>query len=63
VEPAIVSVDVVMAREPIPAGDCPDPDRNRYLGHVASRYGVPVRAALADAVTTALEIIARSASG
>jgi hypothetical protein len=43
--------------------DCPDPDRNRYLVHVASRYGVPVRTTLADAVITALEIIATSASG
>ncbi|MFI5587294.1 nucleoside 2-deoxyribosyltransferase domain-containing protein [Amycolatopsis sp. NPDC051758] len=43
--------------------DCPDPERNRYLVHVAHRYGVPVRTTLDSTVTTALEVVARSASG
>jgi hypothetical protein len=43
--------------------DCPDPQRNRYLVHVAHRYGVPVRATLEDTVTTALAIVATSVSG
>jgi hypothetical protein len=43
--------------------DCPDPERNRYLVHVAHRYGVPVRTTLDNTVTAALEIVTRSASG
>jgi hypothetical protein len=41
--------------------DCPDPERNRDLVHVAHRYGVPVRTTLDSAVSAALEIVAGAA--
>ncbi len=37
--------------------DCPSPERNRYLIHVARRHGVPVCETLDDTVTAALAII------
>ena len=36
--------------------DCPNPERNRYLIHIARRYGVPVRTTLSDTVAVALAI-------
>ncbi|MFE5326128.1 nucleoside 2-deoxyribosyltransferase domain-containing protein [Embleya sp. NPDC056575] len=38
--------------------DCPDPERNRYLIHVARRHGVPVCTTLADATAAALALLA-----
>lgn len=38
--------------------DCPNPERNRYLIHVARRHGVPVCATLADTVAAALHLTA-----
>ncbi|MCX4545706.1 nucleoside 2-deoxyribosyltransferase domain-containing protein [Streptomyces sp. NBC_01565] len=40
--------------------DCPDPERNRYLVHVARRHGVPVLSTLTDTVRAALTIAAGS---
>lgn len=37
---------------------CPNPERNRYLIHLARHYGVPVRETLADTVATALARLA-----
>ncbi|GHI82817.1 nucleoside 2-deoxyribosyltransferase domain-containing protein [Streptomyces xanthophaeus] len=37
--------------------DCPNPERNRYLIHVARRHGVPVRDTLGDTVAAALSLI------
>ncbi|MEU9109245.1 nucleoside 2-deoxyribosyltransferase domain-containing protein [Streptomyces xanthophaeus] len=37
--------------------DCPNPERNRYLIHVARRHGVPVRDTLADTVAAAPSLI------
>jgi hypothetical protein len=37
--------------------DCPAPERNRYLIHLARRYQVPVRETLLDTVTTALKML------
>jgi hypothetical protein len=37
--------------------DCPNPERNRYLIHVARRHGVPVCDTLAGTVTAALAVI------
>lgn len=34
--------------------DCPNPERNRYLIHLARRYGAPVCETLDDTVRTAL---------
>jgi hypothetical protein len=36
--------------------DCPNPERNRYLIHLARRYGVPVRETLHDTVAAALTL-------
>ncbi|MGJ6969756.1 nucleoside 2-deoxyribosyltransferase domain-containing protein [Streptosporangium sp. G11] len=36
--------------------DCPNPERNRYLIHLAHRYAVPVCATLPDTATAALMI-------
>jgi hypothetical protein len=36
--------------------DCPNPERNRYLIHVAHRHGIPVRETLPDTVAAALAI-------
>lgn len=36
--------------------DCPNPERNRYLVHVARRHGVPVRETLPGAVAAALAV-------
>lgn len=38
--------------------DCANPERNRYLIHVAHRHGGPVRDTLADTVAAALSILA-----
>ncbi|WP_127469596.1 nucleoside 2-deoxyribosyltransferase domain-containing protein [Streptomyces sp. B27] len=38
--------------------DCPNPERNRYLIHVARRHGVPVCQTLTDTVTAALALVA-----
>ncbi|WP_439423229.1 nucleoside 2-deoxyribosyltransferase domain-containing protein [Saccharothrix sp. HUAS TT10] len=38
--------------------DCPNPERNRYLAHVARRHGVPVRYTLEDTVAAALGLAA-----
>ncbi|GAA3790422.1 hypothetical protein GCM10022226_06760 [Sphaerisporangium flaviroseum] len=40
--------------------DCPNPERNRYLIHLAHSYGVPVRSTLAETVTAALAIAQRT---
>ena len=37
--------------------DCPNPERNRYLIHVARRHGVPVCDTLAGTVSAALAIL------
>ncbi|MFD3544831.1 nucleoside 2-deoxyribosyltransferase domain-containing protein [Streptomyces sp. NPDC058655] len=37
--------------------DCPNPERNRYLIHVARRHGVPVRETLRDTVAAALALL------
>lgn len=37
--------------------DCPNPERNRYLIHVARRHGVPVRETLRDTVSAALALL------
>uniref|UniRef100_UPI003F498973 nucleoside 2-deoxyribosyltransferase domain-containing protein n=1 Tax=Streptosporangium sp. CA-235898 TaxID=3240073 RepID=UPI003F498973 len=37
--------------------NCPNPERNRYLIHLAHRYGVPVRDTLADTVAAALAVV------
>ncbi|GII63012.1 hypothetical protein Skr01_30970 [Sphaerisporangium krabiense] len=37
--------------------DCPNPERNRYLIHLAHRYGVPVRQSLGETVTAALVLV------
>lgn len=37
--------------------DCPNPERNRYLIHVARRHGVPVRETLRDTVAAALTLV------
>ncbi|MGP4115135.1 nucleoside 2-deoxyribosyltransferase domain-containing protein [Streptomyces sp. 4N509B] len=39
--------------------DCPNPERNRYLVHVAHRHGVPVCDTLADTVSAALALAGR----
>ncbi|WP_432978913.1 nucleoside 2-deoxyribosyltransferase domain-containing protein [Dactylosporangium sp. CA-233914] len=38
-------------------GDCPNPERNRYLIWTARRYGVPVHDTLAETVAAALVLI------
>ncbi|MDT0347162.1 nucleoside 2-deoxyribosyltransferase domain-containing protein [Streptomyces litchfieldiae] len=38
--------------------DCPNPERNRYLIHLARHHGVPVSDTLAGTVTAALAIVA-----
>jgi hypothetical protein len=38
--------------------DCPNPERNRYLIHVARRHGVPIFDTLDDAAAHALTVIA-----
>jgi hypothetical protein len=35
---------------------CPNPERNRYLIHLAHRYAVPVRHTLTDTITAALAV-------
>jgi hypothetical protein len=42
--------------------DCPNPERNRYLIHVAHRYGAPVCTTLPTTVSAALAIVATRAS-
>ncbi|MER6830803.1 nucleoside 2-deoxyribosyltransferase domain-containing protein [Streptosporangium sp. NPDC000563] len=42
--------------------DCPNPERNRYLIHLARRYAVPVCDTLPDAVTAAIAIVRTSCS-
>ncbi|MEU8378702.1 nucleoside 2-deoxyribosyltransferase domain-containing protein [Streptosporangium sp. NPDC048865] len=37
--------------------DCPNPERNRYLIHLARRYAVPVCDTLPDAATAAIAIV------
>ncbi|WP_067226512.1 nucleoside 2-deoxyribosyltransferase domain-containing protein [Streptomyces sp. NBRC 109706] len=37
--------------------DCPNPERNRYLIHLAGLHGVPVRHTLPDTITTAIKAI------
>ena len=37
--------------------DCPNPERNRYLIHVAHAHGVPVRTTLRDTVAAALALV------
>ncbi|MFE7547972.1 hypothetical protein [Streptomyces gardneri] len=37
--------------------NCPDPERNRYLIHVARRYGVSMYETLTDPVAEALTLI------
>lgn len=37
--------------------DCPNPERNRYLEHVARRHGVPVTRTLPDTVAAALDLV------
>ncbi|GAA0441872.1 hypothetical protein Acor_05970 [Acrocarpospora corrugata] len=37
--------------------DCPNPERNRYLIHLANHYSVPVRQTLPDTVAAALASI------
>ncbi|MFJ5811519.1 nucleoside 2-deoxyribosyltransferase domain-containing protein (plasmid) [Streptomyces sp. NBC_01426] len=37
--------------------DCPNPERNRYLVHVARRHGVPVAETLHDTVAAALALV------
>lgn len=41
--------------------DCPNPERNRYLIHVARDHGVPVRETLSDTVAAALVVAIRGA--
>ncbi|MEU4080422.1 nucleoside 2-deoxyribosyltransferase domain-containing protein [Streptomyces venezuelae] len=38
--------------------DCPNPERNRYLIHIAHRHAVPVRTTLADTAAAALALVA-----
>jgi hypothetical protein len=38
--------------------DCPNPERNRYLIHLARHYGAPVLETLDETVCTALARIA-----
>jgi Nucleoside 2-deoxyribosyltransferase like len=40
--------------------DCPSPERNRYLVHLAQLYGVPVSSPLAGTVTNALQLITKT---
>jgi hypothetical protein len=52
-------LDVGLGREAVlgaPPG-CPNPERNRYLIHVARRHGVPVFDTLAEAVAHALTVV------
>ncbi|GAA2509394.1 hypothetical protein GCM10010406_52290 [Streptomyces thermolineatus] len=42
--------------------DCPNPERNRYLVHVARRHGVPVCTTLHDTAGAALALIAAGTS-
>ncbi|QIZ35918.1 nucleoside 2-deoxyribosyltransferase domain-containing protein [Saccharopolyspora sp. ASAGF58] len=37
--------------------ECPNPERNRYLIHLARRYGVPVCDTLTDTIATALALV------
>jgi hypothetical protein len=37
--------------------DCPNPERNRYLVHLANANSAPVRGTLADTVATAIDLI------
>lgn len=40
--------------------DCPSPERNRYLVHVANVHAVPVRRTLAETAATAVELVKSS---
>ncbi|MFD4577635.1 nucleoside 2-deoxyribosyltransferase domain-containing protein [Streptomyces sp. NPDC058417] len=42
-------------------GDCPNPERNRYLAYVARRHGVAVCETLPAAVAQALALVAAAA--
>ncbi|MER6391517.1 nucleoside 2-deoxyribosyltransferase domain-containing protein [Streptomyces sp. NPDC001523] len=42
--------------------DCPNPERNRYLVHVARRHGVPVAETLHDTVAAALTLVTAKGS-
>ncbi|MEV8100543.1 nucleoside 2-deoxyribosyltransferase domain-containing protein [Kitasatospora sp. NPDC085879] len=39
--------------------DCPDPERNRYLLHLARHYGTPVRESLPETVAAALALVSK----
>lgn len=39
--------------------DCPNPERNRYLTHVADRHNVPLRESLTGTLSAALTILAK----
>ncbi|MEV7179676.1 nucleoside 2-deoxyribosyltransferase domain-containing protein [Kitasatospora sp. NPDC093679] len=41
--------------------DCPNPERNRYLLHLARHYGAPVRETLPETVAAALALVAAAA--
>ncbi|WP_043173462.1 nucleoside 2-deoxyribosyltransferase domain-containing protein [Streptomyces sp. NRRL B-24484] len=41
--------------------DCPNPERNRYLRHLARHYGAPVRETLPETVAAALDLVAATA--